>query len=604
VRITALAPRDPPRGEGRLKLARTLPALTVGAALVVLAATIVPAGAAPLLTLEVSPQRITYGGTVALSGAVQDDPACMAGREARLAWSPTGIDPWTARASTATGADGSYTFDDPPPATGWYRVELAAAGTCLPLVSPPVRVAVRARVDASVLASTLTAGSCPSVTAHVSPPKPGQRVELQRRTHDGWQVVEVLSLDAGSSVTARPCFGYDDVGIVRIRVAWPAQDDATIAGASPALAFRIEEAPWMRRIDALIGGRSVSVEVELEGTTLYRHAPDTPRIPASNEKLLLSMALLDQLGPGYRISTLAAAAAVRDGVVPGNLWILGRGDPEIRPARMAALARRLADAGVTAVRGRVMGAVSYFRHDWWAKGWHPGIRRYVAPPTALTFDGNRTGSGYTRAPERLAAGSLTRRLRALGISVRGLPGGGTPPSGLTEVAAIRSRSLRTLLVRMDRPSDNFYAEVLGKLLAATTEGPPGTIAKAAGQIRSWAASHGVRFSLYDASGLSYANRVTAAGIVRLLGIADGEPWGPVLRGALPTGGQGTLEDRLSGVRVRAKTGTLDGVSALSGWVWLRREGAWAEFSILSSLPKWSAVTVEDGIVRTLAAKAR
>ncbi|MGH7425896.1 MAG: D-alanyl-D-alanine carboxypeptidase, partial [Candidatus Methylomirabilales bacterium] len=161
-----------------------------------------------------------------------------------------------------------------------------------------------------------------------------------------------------------------------------------------------------------------------------------------------------------------------------------------------------------------------------------------------------------------------------------------------------------LLTLMNRLSDNFYAEVLGKLLGASAAGPPGTIAKGARTIRAWVASHGVEFALYDSSGLSYANRVTAQDILRLLWVADAAPWGDLLRQTLPSGGQGTLKGRLAGVRVRAKTGTLEDVSALSGWVWLEKEGAWAEFSILSGgMPKWQASRIEDRIVRLLASSA-
>ena len=74
--------------------------------------------------------------------------------------------------------------------------------------------------------------------------------------------------------------------------------------------------------------------------------------------------------------------------------------------------------------------------------------------------------------------------------------------------------------------------------------------------------------------------------------------------ALPKGGKGTLEGRLTGVTVRAKTGTLDGISALSRWVRLERSNAWAEFSILShGLSKSDAVAIENAVVRTLANKA-
>jgi D-alanyl-D-alanine carboxypeptidase len=101
--------------------------------------------------------------------------------------------------------------------------------------------------------------------------------------------------------------------------------------------------------------------------------------------------------------------------------------------------------------------------------------------------------------------------------------------------------------------------------------------------------------------LSYANRQTTRGIVRLLWHADDRPWGPALRHSLTDGGEGTMKERLSGLRLRVKTGTLDNVSALSGWVWNRTEGTWIEFSILSSgMDEWAAKELEDDIVRVLA----
>jgi D-alanyl-D-alanine carboxypeptidase/D-alanyl-D-alanine-endopeptidase (penicillin-binding protein 4) len=112
--------------------------------------------------------------------------------------------------------------------------------------------------------------------------------------------------------------------------------------------------------------------------------------------------------------------------------------------------------------------------------------------------------------------------------------------------------------------------------------------------------HGADVTLFDNSGLSYDNRVTAAGIVRLLWAAEDAPWGEQLRAALPTGGQGTLEDRLHGVQVRAKTGTLTDISALSGWVWSEHREAWLEFSILcAGMSKPDASAIEDRIVRLL-----
>jgi D-alanyl-D-alanine carboxypeptidase len=67
----------------------------------------------------------------------------------------------------------------------------------------------------------------------------------------------------------------------------------------------------------------------------------------------------------------------------------------------------------------------------------------------------------------------------------------------------------------------------------------------------------VNLVAHDASGLSYRNRISTRGMVRLLGAAEKAHWGRTLRASLAAPGQGTLENRLAGVGVRARTGTLD-----------------------------------------------
>ena len=593
----------PGRGRNALYAARRFPiALVTAFVLVAVAASsTAEAGAPQAASLVASPPAITVGDTVQLSGAVGEDPSCLGPRPVQLEWRRADSASWAVVASGDTAGDGTFTFTDGPQYSGAYRATLPSVGGCQAAGSDPAAVGVHALVDSSLIASSLTAGSCPNVNVTVSPDKSGQNVELQRLSGTRWRTLETLPLDATSSTSTSPCFGWEDIGVIRLRVRWPKQDEVNEQGTGIVLALRITKAGWMRKIDHLVAGHAVSVSVGDGGSFLYQRADTEPRIPASNEKLLLSMALLDNFGPGRRIVTHAATASLQQGVVEGNLWILGRGDPEITATRMAALARGLVAAGVQKVRGRVMGSTGYFAHDWWATGWkRHRTRLYVAPPTALTFQGNVVNGRFTREPEVFAARSLTKQLEKRGVAVVGRAGSGEAPEGLADVAVIRSRPLLSILAAMDRPSDNFYAEVLGKLLGAKAAGLPGTIAKGAAAIRDWVAGHGLDFSLYDASGLSYANRVTARGILQLLWVADAAAWGPVLREALATGGQGTLEDRLHGVKVRAKTGTLDGISALSGWVWLEKEGAWTEFSILSrGMPKWIASSIEDAIVRVL-----
>jgi len=544
-------------------------------------------------TLSASAPIVNFGQAVTVSGSITGDPGCLDGRAVTLQWQSADSSVFSNVATGTTAADGSFTFAQTQPHTGRYGATIQADASCLASTTNQVLVRVRAMVDAALVAGPVEADSCVDVSMSVHPERPGQIVELQRRTQQGWSLIERLTLDPASQALASPCFASDDAGVVRLRVRWVAQDALNATGTSPVLAFEVSKAPWMLAIDHAIGTRQVSVAVGEEDTFLYDRAASAPRIPASNEKLLLSMTLYDTLGSDFRIRTSVASSGGSSGVVR-NLWILGRGDPGVTAATIGTLARRVADAGIERVRGRVFGSTSYFRRDWDAPGWNAEARDSVNRPTALVFERNVRAD-----PEREAAELLTRRLEALGVRVQGRPGSGSPPGGLQTIAFVTSQPLQRLLTEMLRPSDNFIAEMLGKRLGVETRGVPGTIAKGAAAVEAWTDGHGTGFTLNDNSGLSYANRVTAEGIVRLLWFAEDQPWGPELRRALPTGGQGTLRHRLRGVDVRAKTGTLDDVSALSGWV-KSRSGDWVEFSVLSfGMSKSTASSIEDRIVAIL-----
>lgn len=541
-------------------------------------------------TLSASASIVNFGQAVTVSGSVAADPGCLDGRNVTLQWQPADSSGFSDVATGTTAADGSFEFVQTQPHTGHYGATIQADASCLASTTNQVLVRVRAMVDAALVADSTEPGSCVDVSTSVRPERPGQIVELQRRTLQGWRPIERLTLDPASQALASPCFTSGDVGVVRLRVRWVAQDTLNATGTSSVLAFEVSKPPWMLEIDHAIGTRRVSVAVGEDDTLLYDRAASAPRIPASNEKLLLSMTLYDTLGSDFRIQTSVASSGGSSGAVR-NLWILGRGDPGMTAATIGTLARRVADAGVERVRGRVFGSTGYFRRDWDAPGWNAEARDSVNRPTALVFERNARAD-----PEREAAETLTRRLEALGVRVQGRPGSGSPPGGLETIASVTSPPLQRLLTRMLRPSDNFIAETLGKRLGVETRGVPGTIAKGAAAIEAWTDDHGTGFTLNDNSGLSYANRVTAEGIVRLLWFAEDQPWGRDLRRALPTGGQGTLLHRLRGVDVRAKTGTLDDVSALSGWV-KARSGDWVEFSMLSfGMSKSTATAIEDRIV--------
>lgn len=465
---------------------------------------------------------------------------------------------------------------------------------------PAATAAAPAVVTLSLSSTWTVPGRCVQAAVGVSPDKTGQTVTIQRLAGGSWTRVTSAVLGSGSTMRVPVCLGWAFLGGVPLRASWPG--DGQNAGAvSPTRALTVQRAVWMKAVDAATAGRSMSVTVADDGLFVYRRADTTPRAPASNEKLLTSMTVLNAVGPDRQIVTRAAAANVADGVVNGNLWILGGGDPTVTTTRIGVLADRVKAAGITSIKGRVMGSIRYFSHDWWAPGWKPDFPRdEVALPTALTFNANTLHGIHIRDPEYLAAVALTNRLRAIGVHVTGKPGAWTPGVPLSTIASITSAPMSDLLRWVDVPSWNFGAETLGKLVGAVRYGVPGTIGKAASAIRAFTASRHVSVSAYDSSGLSYDDRITTVGMVRLLIDAESAPWGDALRMALPLPGQGTLAGRLGGLRVRAKTGTLDNVSALSGWVWVTSEQRWAEFSILSSGYTPTLKHVEDTIVRLIA----
>ena len=377
---------------------------------------------------------------------------------------------------------------------------------------------------------------------------------------------------------------------------------------------------WKKRLDRVVRGHRVGVAVRDHGRMLYQHESRVRRTPASNEKLLLTMALFQTLNPSRGLDTYVYGNAFRiGGIVEGNIYLTGRGDPTITPGgdyarrfrfdatRLGVLARAVKASGITEIRGRVIGNTGYFKRDWYAPGWRYYFPSQQIPlPSALTFNGNTHRGRHIRNPEYRAAKAFTRKLEAIGVNVTRKPGAGSMPAGKAQIAGISSAPLWVLARYMNKWSSNFFAEMLGKRLGAERYGGSGTIAKGARAIEAYAARRGVSVTAHDASGLSYANRISTRGMVNLLGKVEASaPWYRTLRAGLPKGGEGTLENRLHGVPIRAKTGSLSGVSALSGWIYLRKTRSWAEFSIMSrGLSYYGAKGLEDRIVRLVRRHAR
>jgi serine-type D-Ala-D-Ala carboxypeptidase/endopeptidase (penicillin-binding protein 4) len=376
--------------------------------------------------------------------------------------------------------------------------------------------------------------------------------------------------------------------------------------AGPAKTKRI-----LAREMAQAGAYSGAYVVDLDsGRALYAEDADVERIPASVAKLYTSASALLRYGPEgtLRTGVLAGAAPDAAGVVAGDLYLRGGGDPSFGGKAAALLADALVgEIGITEVRGRVIGDESAF--DGLRGPPSEGFRTSfdVGPLSALTF--NRGFSGRRRplfqsSPPRAAAAAFTRLLRRRGVRVvRGGRAGVTPPSAV-ELTSLDSPGVRSLIAAMNVPSDNFIAETLIKALGATFGGA-GSTAAGALVVRSTLSQLGVRTRVVDGSGLSRSNRTSPRAVVSLLTAMDESAVGEPFFASLPVAGRtGTLHDRMRSTAARdncrAKTGTLSDVSALAGYCETRGGGRVAFAFLMNYVWPSGARRLQDRMAAALA----
>jgi D-alanyl-D-alanine carboxypeptidase/D-alanyl-D-alanine-endopeptidase (penicillin-binding protein 4) len=334
--------------------------------------------------------------------------------------------------------------------------------------------------------------------------------------------------------------------------------------------------------------------------TLYEVAADTPVIPASTLKLVTAATVLAHLDASETLRTTAERSApVTDGVLAGDLWLVGGGDPVLAtgpppdgpgegeaPVRtpVEALADRIVATGIRSVQGRVLGDESRYDALRGVPSWPARYqqRDEVGPLSALTVNDGfvpAPGGGADAYPDPPAgaAAVLTQLLRARGVEVAGEPGSGVaPPEVATEVAAIDSPPVLALVGQMLRESDNGTAELLLKEVGHRVAGEGSTAAGAA-VAEETLASLGLPMAgvdVVDGSGLDRGNQVTCRLLHDLLRAVDAG--GQVEGGLAVAGVTGTLARRFLDTPVsghlRAKTGSLNNVASLAGYADTRNEG--------------------------------
>jgi len=377
----------------------------------------------------------------------------------------------------------------------------------------------------------------------------------------------------------------------RVAVSAPLFDAARIPGF---VSGAVASVRLGQRLDAIVGARPQSCLTvdEGRGATVYSQRPYLPLVPASNLKLLTAAAVLDRIGAGERFHTeVRAAHPPVNGVVAGDLWLIGVGDPLLATADFAAqagyehqprartaledLAANLAAAGVRQIQGRILGDESRYDTQRVVSTWSPSYltNGEIGPMSALTVNDNEAQWTPKQvpapSPAANATGLLVHLLQSHGIQVGGT-GEGTAPANATAVlAGVDSAPVGDEVGVMLTQSDNLAAELLAKELGRRFGGA-GTTAAGVGVTRKvlddlHLPATGV--VMVDGSGLDRSDRATCQVLLRAVE-RDGQAT-TVAR--LPVaGGSGTLLHRYTTApfkgRLWAKTGTLNGAAAFTGWV--------------------------------------
>lgn len=348
-------------------------------------------------------------------------------------------------------------------------------------------------------------------------------------------------------------------------------------------------------IDAI--GPTSCLTVAIDGAPVTAVNDETPLRPASNVKVITAAVALEVLGPEFVYTTNVTGAMGDGGVVAGDLFFVGGGDPLLSSSwwtgpnqkfppfnvtSIEALADSVKAAGVTAVNGSVVGDASHYDDEWYLPTWGDGVRFSEGGPLSglLVNDSREAIDQSSNDPAVGAATVLTQLLQERGITVTGSPTSGAADESPV-IATIDSQPLPAVLQEMLTTSDNNTAELVLKEIGLQAGGAPSTVAGLA-VVQQTLAEWGIPLegvTLVDGSGLSDENRLTCA--AQLAVLQHGSVDDAVGQG-LPVGGVegGTLNDAfqegqpLSGI-LRAKTGTLhntDGVAdkpgtkALGGYI--------------------------------------
>lgn len=385
--------------------------------------------------------------------------------------------------------------------------------------------------------------------------------------------------------------------------------------------------------DASLGASAdrTCLVVRAGDATVFAWNPSTPLAPASTLKLTLATAALEVLGPDRRFVTevRAAGGPGPDGVLRGDLWLVGGGDPllatddyvaaftrqpQVR-TRFEDLADRIVAAGVRAIEGRILGDESRYDRQRHVPTWKPIYLSdfEAAPLSALVVNDGATAwaprspldiLSMTDAPAVHAASVLVALLQQRGVTVTGGAAAGPPPPAAgVAVAAVESVPMADVVGQLLRESDNTTAELLVKEIGRETDNGPTTVGGLAA-VRAALATAGLPVDplhAVDGSGLDVGNRLTCELLVEILGRAG--PDSALARGLAVAAKSGTLYRRFVGSavagRVRAKSGSIKGVAALAGFATGARGDVLTFAVVANGVPGSKSFALQDRLAEVL-----
>lgn len=330
--------------------------------------------------------------------------------------------------------------------------------------------------------------------------------------------------------------------------------------------------PWPRniqyRLDSLL--RHPMFETSTVGLEVYDLTADSILYkvnehqmlrPASTMKLLTAITAIDKLGGSYQFRTqLYYTGKVEDHTLTGDLYCVGGFDPRFNIDDMNAFVESIRGMGVDTIRGSIVADRSMKDADLLGEGW-------------CWDDDNPPLSPLTIGRNTQFVDRFIRQLVDDGVVLDVRVSDGTLPDSAFHLCS-RFHSIDQILLRMMKQSDNFYAEAMFYQLAAHQGHRPARAKDAAAIVKRLISKVGLGHRPYriaDGSGLSLYNYLSADLEVRLLRYAyrNSTVYLHLLPSLPVAGSDGTLRNRMRGSfaadNVKAKTGTLEGVSALAGY---------------------------------------